>query len=149
MARVYTTLPHVPPAELTERVFLLFEDRGRDISGLLEFGSVVQVFDSASPWQVPSDALLASGFTHALQSYFATHGFTDADYVVAMGDPVAIAAAVHEAARVNGGRVRVLRWERLPCPSCRRFATINRTCPTHRVTGRYVTVPLVFSRATR
>lgn len=39
-------------------------------------------------------------------------GFTDDDYVVALGDPAAIAAAVMVAGKYNHGRVRLLRWDR-------------------------------------
>lgn len=38
--------------------------------------------------------------------------FGDDDYVCAVGDPALIAAAACIAARRNGGRVRLLRWDR-------------------------------------
>jgi hypothetical protein len=40
------------------------------------------------------------------------HGFSDNDYLVATGDPAAIAACTMVAARVNHGRVNLLRWDR-------------------------------------
>lgn len=39
--------------------------------------------------------------------------FCDADHLLAVGDPVAIAAAVMVASRRNGGRVSLLKFDRL------------------------------------
>lgn len=39
-------------------------------------------------------------------------GFSNQDYLVALGDPSIIAAAAMIAASMNGGRVRMLKWDR-------------------------------------
>jgi hypothetical protein len=39
--------------------------------------------------------------------------FSDSDYIVAIGDPAVIAAAIMVASHINQGRVRLLRWDRL------------------------------------
>lgn len=42
----------------------------------------------------------------------ALEGFTEDDYLLALGDPVAIGAATAVAAERTGGKVRMLRWDR-------------------------------------
>ncbi len=42
-------------------------------------------------------------------------GFSDADYLLAVGDPVAIGIAAAIAADENNGRVAMLKWEREAC----------------------------------
>lgn len=39
--------------------------------------------------------------------------FSDQDYILAIGDPVAIGLASAIAARYNGGRVKFLKWDRV------------------------------------
>lgn len=121
------------------RVFIPFEDRKRDLTGLLEFGTVVQVFTSDSPWQVREGA----GVEAAIAAFFATVDFTDNDAIACLGDPVAVAVMVANAAKINKGRVRVLRWDRIPCDTCH---TYRRTCSRSDcpgiVKGRYVPVQL-------
>lgn len=43
----------------------------------------------------------------------ALQDFSDGDYMLAVGDPFAIAMAVLVASRYNGGRVQLLKWNRL------------------------------------
>lgn len=38
--------------------------------------------------------------------------YTDDDYLLAIGDPTAIGLAVAVAAKFNGGRVKMLKWDR-------------------------------------
>lgn len=126
------------------RVFLAFEERGRDVSGLLEFGTVMQVFESDTPWQVTSAT--APGMAEAFAGYFKAHDFTDDDYVVAIGDPVAIALIIHAAAEMNRGRVKVLRWDRLPCAKCGTYR--GKRCTAHALkNGRYSPVALKLRHA--
>lgn len=40
-------------------------------------------------------------------------GFTENDFILAVGDPVAIAAAVLIAGKRTGGKLRILKWDRL------------------------------------
>jgi hypothetical protein len=123
------------------RVFLAFEDRSRDLSGLLEFGTVLQIFPGKQAWQTTTDT--APQVYQALRNFFRTHDFTDQDFVVALGDPVAIALLVLAAAAENGGRVQVLRWDRLPCLTCGTFRrTCNRPDCPREIRGRYAPVAL-------
>lgn len=131
---------YVPVATAYEpgapRVFLPFEDRGRDLSGLLDFGTVVQIFDGRAPWQLTNDT--ASQYAEAVRAYFRAHAFGAGDAVVAIGDPLVIAITVAMAAQESGGALTVLRWDRLPCPACGRYSPTG--CGAHVITGRYVPV---------
>lgn len=40
------------------------------------------------------------------------NSFTDDDYLLLMGDPIAIGAAVAIAAQANSGRVKTLKWDK-------------------------------------
>lgn len=74
-----------------------------DLTPALEYGELVSLL---APGQV---ALLPAQMLGALR-----HGlkdFTDDDYLLPVGDPVAIAAASIVAAEFNRGRVKVLRWD--------------------------------------
>ena len=121
------------------RVFLPFEEgngRLRDLSGLLDFGTVVQIFDGQAPWQLTDET--ATQYAEATRAYFRAHGFTPADAVVAIGDPLVISITVAMAAQESGGRVTVLRWDRLPCVRCGRYKNLE--CREHVIAGRYVPV---------
>lgn len=126
------------------RVFVAFEDRHRDLTGLLEFGTVVTIFTPRSPWQVVTSERAAL-FWRAACDFFRQHEFNAKDFVVAVGDPVVITMSAIAAAMQDHGRVNVLKWDRLPCESCGlyRKACANATCP-RLVRGRYVAVRLVF-----
>jgi hypothetical protein len=126
------------------RVFLAFEERSRDISSLLDFGTVIQIFPSSQRWQLTTEA--APDFLTALKGYFEAHDFTDQDAVAAIGDPVVVAAVTHMAARQNGGRVTILKWDRLPCPTCGGYSVKGGTCWDHTITGKYLPITLWFPR---
>lgn len=61
---------------------------------------------------LPSGPVMTATSPMVHQLRRALQQFGDADYLVAAGDPAAIAAAAMVAARVNNGRVHVLRWDR-------------------------------------
>ncbi len=123
------------------RVFVPFEDRNRDLSQLLDFGTVIQVFPSHLSWQLNPETI--ADFTSATNNFFAAHDFTDDDFVVAIGDPVVIAIFTHIAAEHNGGRVRVLKWDRLPCGRCNKYRQTcgDERCPKE-LRGRYLVLPV-------
>jgi hypothetical protein len=123
------------------RVFVPFEDRNRDLSQLLEFGTVLQVFPGHLSWQLKPETSL--DFTMAVKRFFAAHDFTDDDFVVAIGDPVVIAVFTHAAAMVNSGRVKVLKWDRLPCVRCNKYRQTcgDELCPKE-LRGRYLVLPV-------
>jgi hypothetical protein len=116
------------------RAFLAFEDRRRDLSDLLNFGTVIQIFPSETQWQLSTGT--APMFREALERFFQAHDFTDQDFVVALGDPIVIHLLIATAAQTNGGRVKVLKWDRVPCPECNRWKC------EHPPRGRYFPVAL-------
>lgn len=126
------------------RVFLAFEDRQRDLSGLLEFGTVLQLFPSRLKWQLTTETV--PDFLAAVQAFFKAHDFTEQDAIAALGDPVAIAILVTLAAKQNAGRARVLRWDRRPCEACGKHWTVNAACADHAITGRYIPVEVVLPK---
>jgi len=117
------------------RVFVPFEDRKRDLSDLLEFGTVIQIFPGHLAWQLNSST--TEEFITAVRGFFQAHDFTNDDYVVAIGDPVVISIMTYLAARQNSGRVRLLKWDRLPCEMCLKFRC---ECASPQVRGRYLEV---------
>jgi len=59
----------------------------------------------------PGDVVLSAGpTTRKLQRALAA--FTDADYLLLIGDPVAIGLACAVASEINQGRFQVLKWDR-------------------------------------
>lgn len=130
-----TYLPNKP------RVFVPFEDRSRDLSQLLEFGTVLQVFPSHLSWQLKAET--TDEFLQSCERFFGVHGFTDDDYVVAIGDPVVIALFMVAASTQNRGRAKVLKWDRLPCERCSKYRKEcpDAACPRD-LRGRYLVLPI-------
>ncbi len=122
------------------RVFVAFEDRSRDLSGLLDFGTVVQIFPGHLAWQVSGET--APDFARSVREFFRAHEFLDRDFVAAVGDPVVIGLVMGAAADENAGRVTVLKWDRLPCGRCGKYRKncSDEMCPRE-VRGRYIAVP--------
>lgn len=86
-------------------VFITQEMRGRDITDATSFGDV--------------EILLPAGeqASYSTQPTIRRMGrklsmFTDNDYLLLAGDPAAIALAAALAARHNGGRFKMLKWDR-------------------------------------
>ena len=77
----------------------------RDYTPAAQYGELVEVF--------PRRPLHGDGGILMREVAEKVKEFTDADYVVATGDPAVIAAVVMEAAYQNRGRVKLLRWSRL------------------------------------
>jgi len=76
-----------------------------DISSAEDFGALVTCLDEREQvgWN-GREATLELGFR--LQNY------RDQDFLLAIGDPVAIAIAGALAAQANGGRFTILKWDR-------------------------------------
>jgi hypothetical protein len=138
MSYVPNAVSYTPGAP---RAFVAFEDRGRDLSGLMDFANVVQIFPNSMAWQLTGET--APQFAEAVRAFFRAHEFTDRDSVVAVGDPVAIAILTSAAADENAGRVAVLKWDRLPCTVCAKFrkSCTAAGCPRE-VRGRYINIPV-------
>lgn len=123
------------------RCFVPFEDRNRDLSALLDFGTVLQVFPSHLSWQLTPESV--HDFTLACKRFFAAHDFTDDDFVVALGDPVVIGIFIYAAAQANAGRAKVCKWDRLPCDVCNKYkqSCAKDNCPQE-LRGRYLVLPV-------
>lgn len=78
---------------------------GKNILPALAFGTLVPLLEDNT--QVH---LNARSVVQQLKSKLATYG--DDDYVLAIGDPVAIGIACAVAATMNGGKFTVLKWDR-------------------------------------
>lgn len=77
-----------------------------DISPARQWGKLVLVL---GPGNIFEDRL-AAAVAH-MEIVFAS--YTDRDYLLALGDPVAIAAAAMIASNTTGGVVKVLKWDRI------------------------------------
>ena len=75
-----------------------------DLSPALEYGALEVL--------LPSGPVMLS--TKPMVDFMKTKmdGFSDDDYVLAVGDPVAILAAGMVASHANNGRVKILRYDR-------------------------------------
>ena len=74
-----------------------------DLSPALSYGSL-EVLRSSMPVGIDEDLI---GLLRGKMKEFG-----DDDYIVAIGDPAVIAAAIMVASRINNGRVKLLRWDR-------------------------------------
>ena len=86
-------------------VYITQEMRGRDITDATSFGDI--------------EILLPAGeqASYSTQPTIRKLGrklgkFTDEDYLLLAGDPAAIALAAAVASRANGGRFKMLKWDR-------------------------------------
>jgi hypothetical protein len=93
------------------------EGRVIDLSPALEYGDLHHLL---VPGKLPSDL---RGTIAALDRGLETYG--DDDYLLLVGDPVAIGIATAMAALANEGRVRVLRWH----PRVRRYEVTELALP--------------------
>lgn len=101
----------------TPRVFVVqqpaYYDRDKggfvpkyDLSPASEHGTITFML---GPGNIFRDRLAqaVTQMTHVL------HDFGEDDFLLAVGDPVAIAAAVLIAGKRNGGRIKILKWDRI------------------------------------
>jgi len=51
--------------------------------------------------------------TRQIRDVMAQHDFAEDDFILAIGDPVAIAAAAMIAGNRTNGRIRILKWDRI------------------------------------
>ena len=90
------------------RAFVVQDRRKLDLSAALEFGELVLLLpENNNVLNNPRDTLrrLERGLSD----------FSDDDYLLAIGDPSAIALAAIVAARANNGRLKMLRWDNVEC----------------------------------
>lgn len=84
-----------------------------DLSPALRYG---QIIDVLPPGSISQDTTV---LTSQIEERFREENFREGDYIIAMGDPVAIVAGALVAARMVS-TVRLLKWDRrmrgyLPC----------------------------------
>lgn len=89
------------------RVFVVQEPpRGVDITAATKFGKLIDPL-------LPADRQIVLGVSAVLARLRRQlEGFNDDDYLLALGDPVAIVLTCHVAAEKNRGRYKVLKWDR-------------------------------------
>lgn len=85
-------------------VYVIQEVPGRNVLPAREYGELSVLLP-------PGDVVLSAGpTTRKLQRKL--KDFCDADYLLCMGDPVAISLAAAVAADTNQGRFKLLKWDR-------------------------------------
>lgn len=89
---------------MSGKVYVVQETPGRNLVPALQYGEVEVLLP---PGQVAfSSVPTVRRLNHNLRN------FSDEDYLLMMGDPVAIALAGAVAARYNGGRMNILKWDK-------------------------------------
>lgn len=85
-------------------VYVVQEVENRNLTPAASFGTVVTLLP---PGQV---SFSAGAVVHQLRQRL--QKFTDKDYLLLIGDPVAIGLACAVAAQANNGRINLLKWDR-------------------------------------
>lgn len=78
-----------------------------DLSPALAYGELQVLFARNDPLLVIAGAPLVNEMRRRLKD------FSDDDYLLAIGDPVAMCLAAVVAAQVNRGRYKMLKWDRV------------------------------------
>ncbi len=86
-------------------VFVVQEQIGKNISPASQFGEIKSLLGQGFQFGHDSGDVV-SELSEKLK------GFNDLDYLLLMGDPVAIGLAVAVASDHNKGRVQLLKWDR-------------------------------------
>ncbi len=87
------------------RVFVIQEVRGRNVASAMDFGSIEPVL----AWDDEAGLLNIPQITYKIKKRLAT--ITPHDWLVLMGNPVAIGIACAVASDLTGGRFKVLKWD--------------------------------------
>jgi len=99
--------PRIPAGtDRAARVFVVQESPSKNLLPALQYGSLIPLLEPDA--QVVLDA---APTVRRLRAALRDYG--DADYILAIGDPVAIGIACAVAADANGGRFTVLKWDRM------------------------------------
>jgi len=86
-------------------VFVVQEQIGKNISAASAFGEITPLLGQGSQVGFDSGNIVAE-LTSKLKN------FCNNDFLLLMGDPVAIGMSVAIASDVNNGRVKLLKWDR-------------------------------------
>lgn len=87
------------------RVFVVQASRGRNVLGAAEYGKILVLLPEDSMLPHIPETVVAK-----LKTALAT--FSDEDYLLLMGSPMAIGIATSLAGQANNGRVAMLLWDR-------------------------------------
>ena len=87
-------------------VYITQEVKGRDFSDAQSFGDIEVLVPAMEQATLSTQPVVRRMWRKLVQ-------FTDEDYLLLSGDPVAIATASALAAYNNRGRFKVLKWDRL------------------------------------
>lgn len=90
---------------VTSKVFVVQLQRNRNLAPAAEYGELVALLQ-------PDEDIILNTEPHVNLLRTKLRTFTDADYIVPMGDPVAIGIVCALAAAMNGGRFKVLKWDK-------------------------------------
>lgn len=86
-------------------VYVVQESKGKDVLGAMKFGELNLLLPEGNQIVLSSQPTIRK-LNNALKN------FNDDDYLLLMGDPIALALATAIAARWNQGRVKFLKWDR-------------------------------------
>ena len=86
-------------------VFAVQEDTRKNLLPALDFGSIEYLLDSR-------DQITFDSVPWVRRIATALRGYTEEDYILAIGDPAAIGIACSVAAQRTGGRYKMLKWDR-------------------------------------
>lgn len=86
-------------------VYVVQHSAGRNLFRAHRFGELKEVLH-------PSTNIM-SDCSHVLPTIRGVlQSFSDEDYILAMGDPVAIGICIAEACFINKGRCKILKWDK-------------------------------------
>jgi hypothetical protein len=83
--------------------------RGKDLSNALDFGPLQVVLPSEN--QITDNRSMKTAIVNSIEE--SLKDFSDLDYLLLSGDPACIAVCFTVAALNNGGKVKILKWDRL------------------------------------
>ena len=75
-----------------------------DLSPAMQFGEIVILQPAGSSFYLPKE--------NVRELKERLREFTDEDYIIPMGDPVLMCAAVCIASQRTGGRLKILKWDK-------------------------------------
>ena len=90
------------------KVYVVQESPGKNVLGAADFGTI-EILLSSDRQVTFSPGPTVHELNQKLQR------FSDDDYLVLIGDPVAIGIACAVAANCNRGRLKVLKWDKQEC----------------------------------
>jgi hypothetical protein len=87
-------------------VYIAHEARGRDLTDALQYGDLEVLITADEQAKLSARSMI-------LQMEQRLRNFSSRDYLMLSGDPVCIGVACALAARINDGKIKVLKWDRI------------------------------------